>query len=199
MYIRGIHYIKNYQDMLFSLGHPLHPKPLWFLSGTTSVFLHSMDDTLKNPGVGPLSRKVEIWKLICSFLDVSFGHIVCQKPCTAMYNIVQLCTTVYISAHISTRFYNLVQLCTNLYNLVQPCAILYNNVQVCTALYNNVQSCKLCTTVYNCVQPCTTVYNLVQLCIPLCNRVQLYTTLYNLNEAKFQFSDLYLSGKWSNS
>ena len=52
-----------------SLGHPLCQKPVRLLSGTTSVLLDSMDDTLENPGVGPLSRKVEIWKLINSFLD----------------------------------------------------------------------------------------------------------------------------------
>ena len=33
--------------------------------------------TQENPGVGPLPRQVEIWKLICSFLDVSLRHPPC--------------------------------------------------------------------------------------------------------------------------
>ena len=32
------------------------------------------------PGAGALSRMVDIWKLICSFFDVSLGHPLCQKP-----------------------------------------------------------------------------------------------------------------------
>ena len=39
-----------------------------------------LDDVLENPGVGPLSKRVETWKLICSFLDVSLGHPPSQKP-----------------------------------------------------------------------------------------------------------------------
>ena len=38
------------------------------------------DDVLENPGVGPLSRWEDIWKLICSFLNVSLRHLSCQKP-----------------------------------------------------------------------------------------------------------------------
>ena len=63
-----------------SLGHPLCQKPPTIFSGTSSVLLNSLDDALENPGVSPLSMKVEMWKLIHSFLDVSLGHPLCQKP-----------------------------------------------------------------------------------------------------------------------
>ena len=39
-----------------------------------------LGDALENTGVGRLSWMVESWKLICSFLDVSLGHLLCQKP-----------------------------------------------------------------------------------------------------------------------
>ena len=61
-------------------GYPLCQKPPRLLSGTTSVLLDSLDDALEIPRVRPLPRKVEIWKLIHSFLDVSLGHPLCQKP-----------------------------------------------------------------------------------------------------------------------
>ena len=38
------------------------------------------DDALENPGVRPLSGQEEIWKFICSFLNVSLRHSVYQKP-----------------------------------------------------------------------------------------------------------------------
>jgi hypothetical protein len=41
-----------------------------FLSGTTSVLFASWNDSMENPGVRPFSKKVEIRKLIRSFLDV---------------------------------------------------------------------------------------------------------------------------------
>jgi hypothetical protein len=47
-------YLGEYQ------GHPLCQKPQRLLSGTISVLLDSLDDAMENPGVGPLSRKVEI-------------------------------------------------------------------------------------------------------------------------------------------
>ena len=49
------------------------------ISGTTSVLLDSLDDALENPGVRPLSRKVEIVKLIQTFRDVYYGYPLCQK------------------------------------------------------------------------------------------------------------------------
>ena len=39
-----------------------------------------LDDALENPGVGQLSMKVEIWKLICSFIDIYKRHPLYQKP-----------------------------------------------------------------------------------------------------------------------
>jgi hypothetical protein len=44
MYIKNIHYVKKTPRLL---------------SGTTSILLDSLFDALENPGVGPLSRKVE--------------------------------------------------------------------------------------------------------------------------------------------
>jgi hypothetical protein len=41
-------------------GYSLCQKPSRLLSGTTSILLDSLNDTLENPGVGPLPRKVEI-------------------------------------------------------------------------------------------------------------------------------------------
>ena len=38
-----------------------------------------LDDALENPGVGALSRFVEIWKWICSFLHITLGHPLCQQ------------------------------------------------------------------------------------------------------------------------
>ena len=57
-----------------SLGHPScqkHPRPL---SGTTSVLLDFMLTLWRHIGDEALPRKVENWKFICSFLDVSLGH-----------------------------------------------------------------------------------------------------------------------------
>ena len=54
-----------------------------------------LDDALENPGVGPLSRRVETWKLICSFLDVSLGHPPSQKP-----TILLLGTSSFLWRHI---------------------------------------------------------------------------------------------------
>ena len=62
------------------LAHPICQKPPRLLSGTISVLLDSMDDALENPGVGLISRKEDIWKLICRLLDISLGHPLCQKP-----------------------------------------------------------------------------------------------------------------------
>ena len=70
--------IRSFLDI--SLGHPLCQKPSRLLSGTSSVLLDSLDDVLENPGVWPLSMRIEIWKFICSFLDVSLGHPLCSKP-----------------------------------------------------------------------------------------------------------------------
>jgi hypothetical protein len=47
MYPWGIHYVKNHQD-----SSPL--------TKTSSVLLDSLDDALENPGVCPLSRRIDI-------------------------------------------------------------------------------------------------------------------------------------------
>ena len=60
------------------LGHPLCQKPPRLLSGTTSVLLDSMMMLWRHLEDGALPRRVEIWKLICSFLDVSVGHPLCK-------------------------------------------------------------------------------------------------------------------------
>jgi hypothetical protein len=39
-----------------------------------------LDDALENTGVRPLPRKIEIGKLIQTFLDVYYGYSLCQKP-----------------------------------------------------------------------------------------------------------------------
>ena len=39
-----------------------------------------VDDALENQGVGPISRKEEIWKLICRLFDIFLGHPICHKP-----------------------------------------------------------------------------------------------------------------------
>ena len=62
-----------------SLGHPLCQKQQRLLSGTSSVLLDSMMMLWRHIGDGAFPRKVEIRKLICSFLDVSFRHPLCQK------------------------------------------------------------------------------------------------------------------------
>ena len=61
-------------------GYSLCQKPPRLLSGTSSILLDSLDDALENPWVWPLSRRVEMWKLVCSFLYVSQGHPLCQQP-----------------------------------------------------------------------------------------------------------------------
>ena len=63
-----------------SLGHPPCQKPQRLLSGTTSVLLDSRRMLWRHIGDEALPRKVEIWKLECSFLDVSLRHPYCQKP-----------------------------------------------------------------------------------------------------------------------
>ena len=63
-----------------SLRHPPCQKPSRLLSGTSSVLLDSMMTLWRHIGDGALPRQVEIWKLICSFLDVSLRHLPCQKP-----------------------------------------------------------------------------------------------------------------------
>jgi hypothetical protein len=50
--------IRSFLDV--SLGHPLCQKPPRLLSGTSSVLLDSLDDALENPGVRPLTMKVEM-------------------------------------------------------------------------------------------------------------------------------------------
>ena len=50
------------------------------LSGTTNALLDSMMTHLRHIGDGALPRKVEIWKLVYSFLDVFLEHPVCQIP-----------------------------------------------------------------------------------------------------------------------
>ena len=61
-------------------GYPLRQKSPRLLPGTTSALLDSVDDTLENPGIKPLPRKVEIGKLIETFLDVYYGYPLCQQP-----------------------------------------------------------------------------------------------------------------------
>ena len=70
--------IRSFLDV--SLGHPLCPTPPRLRSGTSSVLLDSLDDALENPGVWPLSRRVEIWNFIRSFLNISLGRPLCSKP-----------------------------------------------------------------------------------------------------------------------
>jgi hypothetical protein len=60
-------------------GYSFSQQPSRLLSGTTCVLLLSLNDALENPGVRRLSRKVEIWKLIHTFLDVYYGYSYCQK------------------------------------------------------------------------------------------------------------------------
>ena len=57
-----------------SLGHPPCQTPPRLLSGTSSILLDSMMTLWRHIGDGALPRKVETWKLICSFLDVSLRH-----------------------------------------------------------------------------------------------------------------------------
>ena len=64
MHPRDIQYVKKHQDSS---------------QETSSVLLDSLDDALENPGVRPLSRKVEIVKLIQTFRDVYYGYPLCQK------------------------------------------------------------------------------------------------------------------------
>ena len=63
-----------------SLRHPPSQKPLRLLSGTSSVLLDFMMKLWRHIGDDALPRQVEIWKLICSFLEVSLRHPPCQKP-----------------------------------------------------------------------------------------------------------------------
>ena len=60
--------------------YPPSQKPSRLLSGTSSVLLDSMMTLWRHMGDGALPRQAEIWKLICSFLDVSLRHPPCQKP-----------------------------------------------------------------------------------------------------------------------
>jgi hypothetical protein len=39
-----------------------------------------LDDAVENPGVRPLPRKVQIWKLKHTFINVYYGYSLCQKP-----------------------------------------------------------------------------------------------------------------------
>ena len=68
-----------YSFLNVSLGHPPCQKPPKLLSGTSSVLLDFMMTLWRHMGDGALLRVVEIWKLICSFLDVSLRHSPCQK------------------------------------------------------------------------------------------------------------------------
>ena len=62
-----------------SFGNPSCQKPPRVLSGTSSVLLDSMMTLWRHIGDGSLLGKVELCKLICSFLDVSLGPPLCQK------------------------------------------------------------------------------------------------------------------------
>ena len=84
--------------------------------GGSNLKTLKMDDVLENMGVGPLSRKVELWKLIYSFLYVSLRHL---QGCTTLYNHIQGCTTMYKVVQPHTRLYNLV-LCLSLIHISEP-------------------------------------------------------------------------------
>ena len=71
-------FIRSFLDV--TLRHPPCQKPPRLLSGTSGVLLDSMMTLGRHTGDGALPRQVEIWKLICSFLDVSLRHPPCQKP-----------------------------------------------------------------------------------------------------------------------
>jgi hypothetical protein len=70
--------IHTFLDVYY--GYSLCQKPPRLLSRTSSVLLDSLDDTLEIPEVRPLPSKVEIWKLIHTFLDVYYVYSLCQKP-----------------------------------------------------------------------------------------------------------------------
>ena len=61
------------------VGHPPCQKPPRLISGTSSILLDFKMTLWRHIGDGAHPRKVEIWKLICSFLDESLGHSSCQK------------------------------------------------------------------------------------------------------------------------
>ena len=69
-----------YSFLNVSLGYQLCQKPPKLLSGTTSILQDSMMTLWRHLGDGAIPRQVEIWKLIYSFLNVSLGHPLCQKP-----------------------------------------------------------------------------------------------------------------------
>ena len=56
------------------LGHPVCQTPPRDLSGNNIVLLDSMMTLRRHIGEGALPRKVEIWKLMCNFPDVSLRH-----------------------------------------------------------------------------------------------------------------------------
>jgi hypothetical protein len=64
--------IQTFFDVYY--GYASCQTPLRLLLGTTSVLLDSLDDALENTGIMPLPRKVEIRKLIHTFLDVYYGY-----------------------------------------------------------------------------------------------------------------------------
>ena len=71
-------FICSFLDVFF--WYPASQKTPRLLSGTSSVLLDSMMMLWRHIGDGALLRQVEIWKLICSFLEVSLRHPPCQKP-----------------------------------------------------------------------------------------------------------------------
>ena len=71
-----------------SLRPPPCEKPPRLLSGASSVLLDSMMTLWRHIGDGALSGQVEIWKFICSFLDVSLGHPLCQESPRLLSGII---------------------------------------------------------------------------------------------------------------
>jgi len=69
--------ICSFLDVYFR--HPQSQRPPRLLSGTSSILLDSMMTLWRHIWDGALPRKVEIWKLICSFLDVFLRHPLDQK------------------------------------------------------------------------------------------------------------------------
>ena len=68
----------NIQLPWFILGTFIMSKSPKIPVGTTGVILHSMMILWRHIEDGALPGKVKMWKLICSFHDVSVGHPVCK-------------------------------------------------------------------------------------------------------------------------
>ena len=69
----------NMQLLSYNLGTSIMLTTTKMLLGTTSILTDSMMMLWRHLGDGVLSRMVETWNLIYSFIDVLFVHPPCQK------------------------------------------------------------------------------------------------------------------------